>query len=101
MEKESLEVLEYCVLSRRLEALRKRSTSAATFHKLCPGVLDFMDEDHWVFLGCLASLYTMRELSDEERDQAVKDALASEQPEIGEDDDWYEDEPELYEDKAS
>jgi hypothetical protein len=69
--------------------------------RLCPAVLDLMDEDHWVFLACLANLYTMRELNDEERDRAVKDALGSGEPEIGEDGDWYDDEPELYEDKAS
>jgi hypothetical protein len=83
------------------DVLSERSVEAATFHRLCTGMLDLMDEDHWIFLGCLANLYTMRELCDEERDQAVKDALAAEQPETGEDGDWYDDEPELYKDKAT
>ncbi len=60
-----------------------------------------MNEDLRVFLGCLANLRTMRELCDEGRDQAVENVLASEQVETEDDGDWYGDELELCEDKAS
>ena len=54
LNKESLEAQEFCVLPKKLEALKKRSIEAVTFYKLCPGVLGLMQEDHWDFLGCLA-----------------------------------------------
>ena len=49
------------------------------------------DDDHWVFLACLANLYTMRELGDEGRDQKLRDAITSGDAE--DEDDLYDDEP--------
>ena len=51
------------------------------------------DDDHWVFLACSANLYAVRELGDEGRDQKLRGAFTSGE----DDDDWYGDEPELYE----
>ena len=48
----------------------------------------------------MANLYTMRELGDEGRDQKLRDAFTSGEAE-DEDDDWYDDEPELYEGNQS
>ena len=59
------------------------------------------DDDHWVFLTCLSNLYTMRELGDEGRDQKLSDAFTSGEAEDEEDDDWYDNEPELYQGNQS
>ena len=59
MQKETLEALEFCVLSKKLEAIKKRSTSAAAFHRLCPGVLDLMDE------GCCQIKFDLLEFADD------------------------------------
>ncbi len=60
-----------------------------------------MDEDHLVFLTCLSEVLTMRELRDEERDQKFREAFTFAEAEDEEDDDWYDDEPELYDDNQS
>jgi len=57
------------------------------------------DDDHWVFLACLANLYTMRELGDEGRDQKLRDAITSGDAE--DEDDLYDDEPEVCEGNQS
>ena len=54
-----------------------------------------------VFLTCLSEVHTMRELRDEERDQKLRVAFTSGEAEDEEDDDWYDDEPELYDDNQS
>jgi hypothetical protein len=60
-----------------------------------------MDEDHLVFLTCLSEVHTMRELREEERDQKLREAFTFAEAEDEEDDDWYDDEPELYDDNQS
>ena len=60
-----------------------------------------MDEDHWVFLTCLSDVHWMRELRDEERDKKLREASTSGEAEDEEDDDWYDDEPEIYDDNQS
>lgn len=59
------------------------------------------DDDHWVFLASLANLYAVRELGDEGRDQKLRGAITSGEAEDEDDDDWYDDEPELYEGNQS
>jgi hypothetical protein len=49
----------------------------------------------------LSDVHTMRELHDEERDQKLREAFTSGEAEDEEDDDWYDDEPELYDDNQS
>ena len=91
MDRDSLDSFEFTILSRRLAVLRKRSTTAEAFHRLSPSLLDKMEEDHWALLSCLASLYTTREICDEERLDSLMEAKR--QDELEEDDDeWSEEE---------
>ena len=48
----------------------------------------------------MIDVHTMRELRDEERDQKLREAFTSGEGEDEEDEDWYDDEPELYDDNS-
>ena len=50
MDKNSLDSLEIAALSRRVTMLRQRSETDEVFYRLCPGMLDKMEGDHWSLL---------------------------------------------------
>jgi hypothetical protein len=87
MDENSLNRLEMAALSRRLKALRQRSETDEIFYRLCPEVLDRIESDHWAFLSFLASLYSTRELQDEDRLTDMKKASGADDDD---DDDWDE-----------
>jgi hypothetical protein len=91
MDRDSLDSLEFSILSRRLAVLRRRSTTAEAFHRLSPTLLDKMEEDHWALLSCLASLYTTREICDDERLDGLMEAKRRAQVD-DDDDEWVDEE---------
>jgi hypothetical protein len=89
MDEHSLNRLEMAALSRRLKALRQRSGTDEIFYRLCPQVLDRIENDQWALLSFLAAVYTTREMQDEERLAGMKKSLRDDDNEM-EDDDWDE-----------
>jgi hypothetical protein len=66
---------------------------------LCPEVLDKIESDHWAFLSFLASLYSTRELQDEDRLTDMKKASSDDDDDWDEDDEWEDEDDEDWEDE--
>jgi len=81
-----LDELEAIMLQRRLQFLRDQGVTARLTYLLGDNFFELM-EDHWTFCSALSDIYAAKEMSDQERDEAVGAALP--QDELYED---YEDE---------
>jgi hypothetical protein len=89
MDENSLKRLEMAALSRRSKALRQHLETDEIFCRLCPEVLDKIESAQCAFLSLLASLYTTREMQDEERLAGMKKSLRDDDNEM-EDEAWDE-----------
>jgi hypothetical protein len=74
--------------------LRQRSETDEVFYRLCPGMLDKMEGDHWSLLSFLSMLYSTREIYDEGRHEGLLEAKRKANLSVEEDDEdeWDEDE---------